>query len=366
MSMTPPRTNLAIAIDGGGAKGLIVAQALLALEQAFGGKPLIEYPNLKILTGTSTGTIIGAGIALGMTGKAIIDMYTEATGHVFPPLFASWVPASLQGWLTLLVGLTRPSLYSPDAIKTMIRNVIQQQTGNPDLTLRELQQRLRPDQALVITVVDINERRTHFLKSYQENDGDWKLWEAILASSSAPTVLPVFKRGTAFLTDGGTGAYGNPAYIAAREAVEWSHYRPEDISVFSFGTGWLSPAAFEKGSGAADKWNILNWAMNASNIMIGDAARSQSLEIVDRYIPQDQPEKAMDFRRFQVELAQDFNPFAPNSQTNQQMLALGDQLGQRILNDQHALGAELGFDPEGLRDALARSNASKQQGTQKG
>src|SRR5258708_16997491 len=138
MPMTPPRKNLAIAIDGGGAKGLIVAQALVTLEQALGGKPLIEYPNLKILTGTSTGTIISAGIALGMSASAIIKMYTEATGRVFPSLFPSWLPQGLQMWLTMLVGLTRPSLYSPQAIMTMIRKTIEQQTGNPDLTLSEL------------------------------------------------------------------------------------------------------------------------------------------------------------------------------------------------------------------------------------
>src|SRR5258708_36066161 len=364
MPMTPPRKNLAIAIDGGGAKGLIVAQALITLEQALGGKPLIEYPNLKILTGTSTGTIISAGIALGMSARAIVQMYTEATGHVFPPLFPSWLPQGLQAWLTLVVGLTRPSLYSPDAIKPLIRKPMEKQTGNPNWTLRDLRKRLRPDQALFMTAVDINQRRTRFLKSYQENDGDWKLWEAILASSSAPTILPVFKRGDIFFTDGGAGAYGNPAYIAAREAVDWSHFSPNEVSVFSFGTGWLSPAGFQKANGPADKWNILNWALNASNIMIGDAARAQSLEIIDAYMPQANAENGMDFRRFQVELAQDFAPFAPMVQTNQQMLQLGDELGQRILNNRHALGAEPGFDPEGLRDILERYTISRQMGMQ--
>src|SRR5260221_876802 len=108
MPMTPPRKNLAIAIDGGGAKGLIVAEALIAFEQALGGKPLIEYPNLKILTGTSTGTIISAGIALGMSASAMIKMYTEATAPAFPPLLPSWLPRSVTAWLTMLVGLPRP------------------------------------------------------------------------------------------------------------------------------------------------------------------------------------------------------------------------------------------------------------------
>ena len=53
---------------------------------------------------------------------------------------------------------------------------------------------LGPDKALILTAVNINERRTRFLKSYKEDNGDWKLWEAILASSSAPIALPVWSR----------------------------------------------------------------------------------------------------------------------------------------------------------------------------
>ena len=65
MTMTPLRNNTAIAIDGGGIRGLIVARALIALEEELGGGPLIEHPQIKILAGTSTGAIITAGIALG-------------------------------------------------------------------------------------------------------------------------------------------------------------------------------------------------------------------------------------------------------------------------------------------------------------
>src|SRR5258707_2327897 len=121
------------------------------------------------------------------------------------------------------------------------------------------------------------------------------------------------------------------------------------VSVLLLSRGCSRRAGLKNTKGPADKWNILNWALNASNIMIGDAARAQSLEIIDAYIPESNAENGMDFRRFQVELAQDFAPFAPMVQTNQHMLKLGDELGQRILNNQHALGAEPGFDPEGLR-----------------
>src|SRR3954471_14998659 len=112
MSMIPPRPNLGIAVDGGGSRGLIVAQALLTLEkQLTDDKPLITYPGLKVLTGTSTGSIITAGIAVGMRVSDLIDLYVEAGETVFPPIIPRWVPVGLRTLLTAFVGLTRPSLY---------------------------------------------------------------------------------------------------------------------------------------------------------------------------------------------------------------------------------------------------------------
>jgi len=72
-----------------------------------------------------------------------------------------------------------------------MRETIEKYTGNPDLTLGDLNKRLRPDQALVFSTVALEESRTRFLKSYNDLDADWKLWEVVLASS---VDLPVLKQ----------------------------------------------------------------------------------------------------------------------------------------------------------------------------
>jgi len=364
MSMTPPRANMAIAIDGGGTKGLLVAQALLSLEQAFGGKPLIESPNLKILTGTSTGAVISACVAIGMRMADLVALYKVFSTKVFPPLVPAWLPAPIKRTAIAMIGLLHPSLFSSAPLVKLMRETIQKYTGNPDLTLGQLNTRLRVDQALVFTTVDLENRRTHFLKSYGQTDADWKLWEAVLASSAAPVDLPVLKRGDAFYADGGAGSYGNPAYVAAREAVDWFKFPPSEVSVFSFGTGWVTRTGFEKSNGRPDRWRLLSWALNIPYILIGDNARTQSLDVIDDYIQPYPTGQGMDFRRFQVGLEQDIDPFAPTDQTNAQLISLGDEIGQRILNDQHALSQPPNpkFDPEGLQPLLARYRQSMEIG----
>jgi patatin-like phospholipase/acyl hydrolase len=230
-----------------------------------------------------------------------------------------------------------------------LKTVIQQQTGKADLTLAELNERLRPDQALILTTVNINERRTRFLKTYKEDNGDWKLWEAILASSSAPIALPVWSRveaggKRAYYTDGGVGNYGNPAYVVAQEAVVFRGYAPEEVSVLSFGTGWVNGDNYEKANGVPAGWHGLNWAQNAPVMIIGDAARAQSLDIIEGL-----GNNKIDFRRFQFALEKDISADAyGDDATYAQMKSLGDELGKCIRNDQFAPNADPQYDPEGL------------------
>ena len=61
--MKPFRKNLAIAIDGGGIKGVIVTKALSMVEEQL-GYPLHKRTGLT--AGTSTGSIIAAGLASGL------------------------------------------------------------------------------------------------------------------------------------------------------------------------------------------------------------------------------------------------------------------------------------------------------------
>ena len=369
MSMTPLRQNVALAIDGGGIKGLVVAQALMALEAELGGGPLIKLPQFKILAGTSTGAIITGAIAMGMQAKDIAKVYMDMGQQVFPPLAPAWFPKAVEQADEYLRIVFQSSLYSNAKLIDLLKNVIQQQTGKADLTLAELNEQLGPNKTLILTAVNINERRTRFLKSYQEDNGDWKLWEAILASSSAPIALPVWARDESggqrrYYTDGGVGNYSNPAYIVAQEAVVFRGYSPADVSVLSFGTGWVNGDNYEKANGVPTGWHGLNWAENAPMLIIGDSARAQSLDIIEGF-----GHNQIDFRRFQFALEKDLSSDAyGDDATYALMKKLGDEVGERIRNDQFAPNADPQYDPEGLyggqmkyreAKAAAQSRAAK-------
>jgi uncharacterized protein len=349
MNMTPLRNHVALAIDGGGIKGLIVARALMALEDELGGGPLINHPQLKVMAGTSTGAIITAAIAMGMKAEEITQMYVTMGQKVFPPLTPRWLPKAAEQADEFTKMARKPFLYSNEKLIELLKSVIKDRTGKADLTLAELNQRLGSDKVLILTAVNITARRTRFLKSDQPDSGDWKLWEAILASSSAPIALPVWtgvssdgKR--AYYTDGGVGSYGNPAYVAAREALIFQGYAPEEVSVLSFGTGWVDAENFERASGTPTNWHGLNWAMNAPLLLLDDAARNQSLEILEGL-----GGGKVDFRRFQFALETDISSDGyGDDATYTLMNKLGDEVGERIRRDQFAPNADPQFDPEGL------------------
>ncbi|MBI3162450.1 MAG: patatin-like phospholipase family protein, partial [Chloroflexi bacterium] len=65
--MKPFRKNVAIAIDGGGIRGIIAAKALNMLEKE-AGTP--SYKIFRLCAGTSTGSILAGGIAAGVDGDA--------------------------------------------------------------------------------------------------------------------------------------------------------------------------------------------------------------------------------------------------------------------------------------------------------
>ncbi len=294
--MKPMRKNVAVAIDGGGIRGVIAAKALDALETHL-GQPIRAVTGL--VAGTSTGSIISAGIASGLTARKILDLYLKLGQTVFPK--------SLRSCLWILMRYR----YSQAPLREALRAVYGERTmgelwGGPD----------RID--MVITVKDLVENRARFLKPWKPNYADWPLWKAVLASSAVPTYFPVVD---GRYVDGGVGSYSNPCYLAAYEAAFCLDWQARDTTLISLGTGRVPPMI---GPGQASRFYPWQWLSPILDAFMTDAS-DQQVHLVHQFFHD------LDFRRFQI----DIEPIAMDDTSRMPLLVdYGERLGEMILNDQ--------------------------------
>ena len=73
-----------LSIDGGGIRGIFPAAFLAGLEEQYlGGSSVSSY--FDLITGTSTGGIIGIGLGAGLRSSELRDLYLERGREIFPP-----------------------------------------------------------------------------------------------------------------------------------------------------------------------------------------------------------------------------------------------------------------------------------------
>ncbi len=221
-----------LSIDGGGIRGLIPALWLLKLEDRL-GKPLHQCFDLII--GTSTGSILAAGIAAGIGVDRLIALYEDKGEEIFPPR-----PTGKE--FALLERFMRPK-YPEEPLAEALRTNFSREGSDP-LKLSDVKTKC------VIVAYDVLQRRPAIFKSWMSAHADLDLWEVVKGSCSAPTYFPAHSievEGVpALLIDGGVVA-NNPASLGVALAIEVN--RKQDLSAFeaakeilvaSLGTGNLT------------------------------------------------------------------------------------------------------------------------------
>ncbi len=297
--MKPFRQHVAIAIDGGGIRGIMVTRALEALEAAL-GKKLGEV--CEIAAGTSTGSVVAAGIALNKSAAEMTELYRVVSPKIFQK--------SLRSRLWPLF----PYRYSNAALK---EEFDKQSAGK---TMGDLWTAARQFD-LVIAVRDMHEARTRFFKSYKSKYAAMPITTAILASAAAPTYFPVVE---GRYVDGGVGSFGNPTYVAAYEARFGLEWKPEETTLISVGTGRIALDQQGYAIGAPDKLLSAQWIMPLVDAMMSDANDQQS-RVVDQLFA------GMDFRRFQINIEKiDLDDVS----ALERLVEHGKRFGEMIVNDE--------------------------------
>lgn len=205
-----------LSVDGGGYRGLFSAHILRRMEETWG---INWHHQFQMFAGTSTGSIIAAGLAAGVSATALSDFYVAHGKSIFSKPWPSR--------LDLLKIFT--SKYSHHVLKRLLEDVLGTRTLG-DIRM-----------PLIIPAVDIGNGCVHVFKSkYADGfirDPGVRLSDAVLASCSAPTYFdPHIVDGKYQLVDGGIWA-NNPSFVAVIDAQYRLKVPLECIRVLSIGTG---------------------------------------------------------------------------------------------------------------------------------
>jgi predicted acylesterase/phospholipase RssA len=294
--MKPFRKHTAIAIDGGGIRGIIPAVALSMLEDEL-DKPVYEI--FELAAGTSTGSILSAGLGAGLTAQKMADLYRELGTTIFPRTLRR-----------LLWPLTRYR-YSAQPLQSALSSVF----GNMKMGDFWADD---PKIDVVLTTFDLVENRTRFIKPWKEEYAAWPVSFAVQASSTVPTYFPVVE---GRYIDGGVGSYANPCYLAAYEALICLGWNLEETTLISLGTG-REAHKFEPHQ--ANKMWAWDWIGPALGAFL-QSADDQQVHLVDTFF------EKLDFRRFQINLREPIE--MDDASKIDELTAYGVRLGRMMLDD---------------------------------
>jgi predicted acylesterase/phospholipase RssA len=295
--MQPFRSHVALAIDGGGIRGVMVARALAILEDHLGQS---SHQSFRLCAGTSTGSIISAGVGAGLTAARIHQLYIEMGATIFR-----------RNWRSVLWPLSRYRYPNGPALAAL-KSALGERTMGDYWTAD-------PPSDVVITAFDLVTNHTCFIKPWKPEYAGWPVTRAVLASSSVPTYFPVVE---GRYVDGGVGSYANPCYIAAYEARYILGWDPAETTLISLGTG-RDPQTLQPG--AADYFWAWDWIGPVEGAFL-QSADDQQVGLVRTFFEQ------LDFRRFQVDLTQ---PIAMDDPSKiPQLTTYGEELGRKMLNDE--------------------------------
>jgi uncharacterized protein len=271
-----------LSIDGGGIRGIIPGQILVAVEKKIQEKSgnrearIADY--FDLISGTSTGGIMTCALLYPdeaiptrarYSAPTVVDLYRNNGSTIFSSDIFHKI-MSLDG----VLDERYPS--------TGIESVLTKYFG--DVRLKQL---IKP---CLITSFDIKRNKGHFFYSHkaQKNDAwDFSLLEVARATSAAPTYFEVAldssRTGVTYpLIDGGVFV-NNPALCAYSEA-RLLFQRPDsqlpvtakDMQIFSLGTGYSAESLeYER----AKDWGAVQWIKPLISIMMSGVSQTVDFQL---------------------------------------------------------------------------------------
>jgi patatin-like phospholipase len=265
-----PSPRKMLALDGGGIRGVLTLSILKALETQL-KQPLWQY--FDYIAGTSTGAIIAAGLARGMSVDQLVTFYQNTGTAMF----------QRTRFLERL-----NSLYRGGPLQQQLKEVFGETTDLKPEYLRTL--------LLVVTrnvttdspwPISSNPEARYNLVSRKDCNLGIPLWKLVRASTAAPIYFPpeVIQvdpdddSKTFVFVDGGVTPYNNPAFALYRFAtdpayrLQWPRGE-KNLLLVSVGTG----AAPTDGSTASEpEHNMLSTGLGIPGALMYGALVDQDI-----------------------------------------------------------------------------------------
>lgn len=266
-----------LSLDGGGIRGVLSATILKEVEKTLiekTGKKLHEY--FDLVTGTSTGSILAAGIASGMSASELLELYEKEGENIFPKCVRWQRKWRLLGQL-LGNHVLYPHEYGNQGLTNVLKRRLPNKESGEPLTIQDIK-----ETQLLIPAYDVYSRNTTWFNNSSPTAwySNLELWKICTASSSAPTFFPPYElpynaEQSLPHIDGGVSA-NNPALMAIAHALQIerqnkSNFNLNDIAVFSIGTGNTTcPYTYKEVKG----WGQLGWAGHLPDMFMSPATQN--------------------------------------------------------------------------------------------
>lgn len=263
-----------LSLDGGGIRGALTLGYLKKIETIIREKEnnprLLMCDYFDLIGGTSTGSIIAAALAIGMEVDDIVKMYMDLGGKIFGKKRDWWKPWETAKFLK--------ATYDYSELEKSLRNAFGEITLESD--------KIRTGLCIVAKRADtnsvwpiINHPLGKYFNSADGKNKDIPLWQAVRASSAAPTyfvpqMIDVGDGQRAAFVDGGVSMANNPALtllmVATLKGFPFQWEMGEDkLTLVSVGTGY---GVFHKLVGEIEEAWLGTWASNVPDMLMQDAS----------------------------------------------------------------------------------------------
>ena len=251
----------ALALTGGGFRGLFAAQALQCMEEHI-GHPVGRH--FDISCGTSIGGIVALAVAFEIPMKKVVEVFTVQGDKIFPP---HDTPEGKLGIGYDLFKHRNKPRYSSTPLREAIALLI------PEDAL--LSDAIHP---VAIPAVNVTEGRPQVFKTRHKPEWhrDWKLKviDVALATSAAPTFFELAEVSGSLYSDGGLFANA-PDLIACHEAEHYFNVPIEAVRILSIGT---TTKSYSISFNAGREFGVADWMQGARLFSVMISAQQQFVD----------------------------------------------------------------------------------------